>query len=337
MSGPKEKNTQRSKVIYSIAILLAGIFLYFALRGLDWAAFMASLQNANYWFIILILIWSSITNGVRAFRWRILLAAEKYIPLSKVFWANMAGYLGNNILPARAGEWIRASYVSAENELSFLFCLATGLVERLIDLIALVILGMLALSVSGLLSGTLQNAIKAMSVVALVGLVALLILPYFGNKLHQIVQMLPILNIPTREKVSRWLDQFLQGIAALHHPTRAIAFILFTGLIWLLDAIGVLLLAHALHLRFSLVEAFLLLAGLGLSSAIPSTPGYIGIYQFVAVVVLQPFGISNADAIALIIFLQVSGLIIVVFWGGLALGRAAYLLKPDLMRNNAEH
>jgi glycosyltransferase 2 family protein len=314
--------------MYAIAILLAGLFLYFALRGLDWAAFLAVLRNANYRLIPLIFLWSSISSWIRALRWRVLLTVEQNIPAVNVFWANMAGYLGNNILPARAGEWIRASYVSTENDLSFLFCLATGLVERLVDLIALVVLGFLALAVSGLLSASFQYGLKLMSIVAAVGLVVLLVMPYFGGRVHKILQSLPILNASIKEKLGGWVDHFLDGIAALHQPVRAGTFLLLTGLIWLLDGIGVILLAHSLHLQFSLIEAFLLLAGLGLSSAIPSTPGYIGIYQFVAVVVLQPFGISNASAVALIIFLQVASFLIIAFWGGIALWRAAYLSKP---------
>jgi len=50
--------------------------------------------------------------------------------------------------------------------------------------------------------------------------------------------------------------------------------------------------------------AFLLIAGLGLGSALPSTPGYIGIWQFVAVSILTPFGFSKTDAVAYILVAQ---------------------------------
>jgi len=53
--------------------------------------------------------------------------------------------------------------------------------------------------------------------------------------------------------------------------------------------------------------ALLLLTALGLGSALPSTPGYVGIYQFVAVTVLTPFGIGRDEALAFILVLQVLG------------------------------
>jgi uncharacterized membrane protein YbhN (UPF0104 family) len=67
--------------------------------------------------------------------------------------------------------------------------------------------------------------------------------------------------------------------------------------------------------------AFLLIASLGLGSALPSTPGYIGIYQFVAVVVLTPFGFSRTDAIAYILVAQALIYVVIGFWGSLGLWR----------------
>jgi len=67
--------------------------------------------------------------------------------------------------------------------------------------------------------------------------------------------------------------------------------------------------------------AFLLIAGLGLGSALPSTPGYVGIYQFVAVSVLTPFGFSKTDAIAYILLAQAISYLLVGFWGTIGLMR----------------
>jgi uncharacterized membrane protein YbhN (UPF0104 family) len=72
---------------------------------------------------------------------------------------------------------------------------------------------------------------------------------------------------------------------------------------------------RALGLTFSFRVALLLLTGLGLGSALPSTPGYVGIYQFVAVTVLTPFGIGRDEALAYILVSQVLGSLIVLAFG----------------------
>jgi hypothetical protein len=61
--------------------------------------------------------------------------------------------------------------------------------------------------------------------------------------------------------------------------------------------------------------AMLLLTGLGLGSALPSTPGYVGIYQFVAVTVLVPLGIAKAPALAYILLVQASGYVVTLLLG----------------------
>ena len=87
-------------------------------------------------------------------------------------------------------------------------------------------------------------------------------------------------------------------------PVVSSGFLGLTVLIWCLDALGTVIVGAALGFRIPIAVAFLLIAGLGLGSALPSTPGYVGIYQFVAVTVLTPFGFSRTDAIAYILVAQ---------------------------------
>ena len=65
----------------------------------------------------------------------------------------------------------------------------------------------------------------------------------------------------------------------------------------------------------------LLLAGMGLGSALPATPGYVGIYQFAAVTILPPFGIDRNAALAYIIVAQALGYVVVLVLGLLGLYR----------------
>ena len=248
-------------------------------------------------------------------RWRILLTAETQIPLPKVFWANMAGYLGNNILPARAGEFIRAAYLGRQNKISTSFVFATGLVERLIDVITLVILGAISLSMMNILSSPLQIALQAMSAVAICGLLVVLLLPNFGIWISEVITASTSLDESAKSKLAGLITQFLRGLETLHQFHRIFFFVLLTAVIWTMDGLGTILLSRILHLPLSLDQAFVLLAGLGLSSAIPSTPGYFGIYQFVAIEILEPFGISSADALAFILFIQITNLLALVVWG----------------------
>jgi hypothetical protein len=106
---------------------------------------------------------------------------------------------------------------------------------------------------------------------------------------------------------------------AFANPTRGFAFAGMTILIWLTDAVGTMIGARAFGFSLSLPIAVMLLAGLGLSSAIPFTPGYVGVYQFVAVAVLVPLGFPRSGVLAYIIVAQALGYVIITVWGLLGL------------------
>ncbi len=106
----------------------------------------------------------------------------------------MAGYLANNILPARAGELVRAAYLARQNNISISYALAVGLVERLMDLIALIVLGSLALSSTGIVSPVFQNALKGVSAMGLIGLAAIFVLPHFGQFASRLIMAFPVLK-----------------------------------------------------------------------------------------------------------------------------------------------
>ena len=102
------------------------------------------------------------------------------------------------------------------------------------------------------------------------------------------------------------------GLRAFHDWGRFAGFVLLTVAVWVTDAFSTMTGAAALGIGISFPMALLLLAGLGIGSSLPSTPGYIGVYQFVAVTILTPFGISRDAALAYIFVFQAVGYAVVL-------------------------
>jgi glycosyltransferase 2 family protein len=121
---------------------------------------------------------------------------------------------------------------------------------------------------------------------------------------------------------------------ALQHPGSLAGFVFLTFVAWGFDSIFAIQIASALHLSLSFFQALILLAALGLSSAIPSTPGYIGIYQFVAVSLFPLFGFTQSQSLAYIIILQAIAYLSVILWGFMGLWRlnALQLFKPSQLK-----
>jgi uncharacterized membrane protein YbhN (UPF0104 family) len=231
-----------------------------------------------------------------------------------VFLATMAGYLGNAFLPARAGEVVRTLVISGRSSLSKTYVLTTALSERLMDVIALVLWASLILLGVHPKPAWMGGVARTMAVVASLGAVVIAVLPHTGSLCENLLRRIPM-PPALRARLLEFSSQVLLGMRAFHHTGRFLGFAVFTVVIWVTDAIGTMIAGHALSLSISFPMAMLLLTGLGLGSALPSTPGYVGIYQFVAVTILVPLGIAKSQALAFILLTQAYGYVVVLVMG----------------------
>ena len=304
----------RSAWSWILSASLAALLLWWAVRGVEWKRVAALLANADWRLVAAAAGATSFSLFLRGLRWRILLNAACRLPVATVFWANNAGYLGNNLLPARAGELIRSFLISSRSTLSRTYVLTTALSERLMDVIALVLGSSLLLLGIHPKPGWMEDLSRTMAIVAAAGAAAITVLPHTGRLPEVMIQRIP-LPARLREPALGLVAQVLSGMRALHNWRRFAGFAGLTVVIWLSDTVGAMSMGRALGLALPFSTAFLLLTGMGLSSALPSTPGYVGIFQFVAVTVLTPFGYSRSGAIALVLALQTIAYAVVLTFG----------------------
>ena len=318
--------TPRPRAIYWVASLsLAGVLLYISLRGIEWVRVWSIVRGARPPAVALAMAVMSLTLFLRAVRWRVLLSAEGNVSIPLAFWATAAGYLGNNVLPARAGEVVRTVMISGRSGMSKAFVLTTALSERVVDAIALITISGTVLLTIPEKPGWLADAARPFAILGLVGVACIALVPAYESLWFRVLARLPVPH-RLRDKVEHVLRQALQGIRSFHDVGRLCRFLALTAVIWLIDGMTTVLSAYAIGLSIHLPLAFLLVAGLGLGSALPSTPGYVGIYQFVAISVLTPFGFSRTDAIAYILFYQAIAYVVVLSWGLIALGQQRGIL-----------
>ena len=310
----KPAKNKRVSWIFLFAVALAILLLYVTLRGLDWRTFWNTVRNGDYEIVLITIPIASLNYFIRAIRWSIFIRSEKKVSVISVFWANMVGYMGNAYLPARAGEILRSIFLGQVRGLGTSFVLATALTERALDVVALVIIGSTAMLGQSSIPIELQNAMRVTASAGIIGLMTILIMPYQEKLAFNVLHKLPLPE-KFQGTLSEQISRFLIGIRSLQNSKRAFMFGALTIVIWLVDSIANVIGVHIIGQSLNIGQALILLAALGLSSAIPSTPGYVGVYQFVAVLVLVPFGFSRSDALAYILISQISSYIIITFWG----------------------
>jgi uncharacterized protein (TIRG00374 family) len=305
--------------------------LWYSLRGIEWLRVWQIVKGAHLGGVALAMALMSTTLFLRSFRWRVLLLAKGRVSVADAFWATGAGYLGNSLLPARAGEVVRTVMISRRTKMTKTFVLTTALSERVVDAIALITISATVLLVLPEKPGWLADAARPFAVLGLCGVLTIAIVPIFEAFWFRLLERLPVPH-GLRDKAEHALQHGLQGIRSFHDRGRLLRFLGLTAVIWLLDGVGTVVGAQAIGLTIELPVAFLLIAGLGLGSAMPSTPGYLGVYQFVAVSILTPFGLSKTDAIAYILLFQAMNYVVVLFWGGIGLSQQRGKAESGVLR-----
>ncbi|TAK24709.1 MAG: flippase-like domain-containing protein [Chloroflexota bacterium] len=297
-----------------LALPLAVVLLYLAVRSVDPAEVLTTATRANPWWMVAVWLSMTASQFARSVRWRILLRAQGPISYPDAFWATTAGYVGNNVLPARAGEVIRTALAARASGLPASFIFATAMVERVMDVPTLVAAALVASLFTGALAPVFEQALGVMALAALGGVLFLLAAPSATRPISWVLGRIP-LGAQARERIGEQLGRLLLGFETLRQPRRVVPFLAMTVVVWSNDIVTCLLLAQALGLSMTVPMVILLLAGLGLSSALPSTPGFVGIYQFVAVTVLTRFDFTPSAAIAYIVLLQTMIYAVVLPWG----------------------
>lgn len=317
-SQVKSRRDKASLISLAVALALAALLLVLAFRGVDWSAMWGRLRQARFDLLALAFLIFTVSYFIRGLRWRILLSADRPVSPLTAFWGICTGYLGNDFLPARAGELIRSALIARKTGISVSYVLATAVVERVLDVVALVLISAGAVAALGSAPAWLVAATRVMTVLAVAGLAAFYVIPRIHRQLEWLLARV-VRAKALRERLARLLAQALLGLRSVQSVPRATGFAGLTAVIWFMDSLSLMIVARAFSLTLALPQALLLLAALGLASAAPSTPGYVGIFQFVAVTVLAPFGFTSAEALAFILGAQAVIYAVVIVWGLLGL------------------
>lgn len=286
----------------AVALVLAAVLLYFAFRGVSWGELYQRLRYARLEVLVLVMVAFTCSYFCRGLRWGVLLSAVGRLPTLTVFWATATGYLGNSFLPARAGELIRSAMLARSTGVDVGYVLATAVTERVLDAGVLVLIGVVALTAVGELPAWLSSSMQVMAVAGALGLTGLFCVPRLEPLIRVVVARLPF--GARRARVDGLVAKFLLGLRSFQDPARAAKFLGLTAVIWTIDTTAAIVCARGLDTTLLPQQAALLIAALGLASAAPSTPGFVGVYQFVTVSVLALFGIAQGEALAFILVFQ---------------------------------
>jgi uncharacterized protein (TIRG00374 family) len=310
----------RSARKFIIGVIFSALFLFLALRNIDWSDFFAALLSARFLYLIPAVAVSLIGHCFRAYRWRFMLAPVKRIKPTRLFSVLMIGYMANNLLPARLGEVLRAYVLGRTEQINKTGAFATIVYERIVDVFALLVLLWFTLIKQSGLGWIRVGGLWILGMNA-----ALLILLFYMERsrarteliLGKLARALPA---AFREKALKTAGSFLEGLKIIGEAKSGAMVALFTIPVWLAAILAIYFCLGAMDLHVPYLTSTCLIVLISLGSMIPSAPAYIGTTQYACVVGLSLVGIGKSEALAFSIlyhatqFLPVTILGLIFLW-----------------------
>ncbi len=321
-----------------VGLALSAGFLYLALRGLGINDIWEPLKSARYWWLLPGVGVYFIGVWVRSWRWHYLLRPVKLVSTPSIFPIVAIGYMGNNIYPARAGEFLRAFVLKRKEDISISASLATIVVERVFD--GVVMLGFVFLNLPELAtltgtSGFIGNiqTLAIWGAVAFLGvLVVFLAAAMFPAPAEKVIVKLIKILLPERfqVKANDIVLRFLNGLESLRSPREAIMVLLTSIVIWLLETGKYWFVMQAFDFQVSFFALMLMNGIVNLATTIPSAPGYVGTFDAPGIAVLTAYGVDQGVAAGYTLVLHAA------LWLPITLLGAYYMLREGIRWQGGE-
>lgn len=288
-----------------VGFALSGALLWWVLRDVSAATVWGVLSRSNPWLFFLATAAATIIFPVRALRWKVILEpVAPGIAFGPLWRSTAIGMMINNVLPARAGEIARAYALTREDpRVPFSTAVASLVVDRLFDAVVLLGLGLLAIMdpafpANATIGGTPLAEWARGGIVLTAGMLAVVyLLVFFPARLIRAFELLSRRLSPRIEERGRVaLHRFSDGLSVMRSPGRFALVFAWTLLHWLIAGLGTWLgfLAVGIDLPFSAALFVQTVTAFGV--ALPSAPGFFGVFEAIAVLTLAVYGVSAALA-----------------------------------------
>jgi uncharacterized protein (TIRG00374 family) len=275
-----------------VGIPASAAFMFLAVRGADLNAVWQTLQDVRWGPLALAVCCMGVVYWLQAARWRKIAATRA----SQRHFVEMvvSGVAVNNVLPGRVGDLLRARWVS-RGAFSGGRGLATVVIDRGFDLLVLAFFLIATLPL--VTDETWVDRIVVGSVLVLLALwIGILAARAYTRRR-------PRARRQHRGLARRFARDTLDGLSQPLDTSRAVLVGLSLGA-WLVWAGAAILTARAVGVELSLVEAVFVTAAINLGVAIPSSPGFVGTYQWLGVSALALFGVAQEAGLAFAIAMQ---------------------------------
>ncbi|MCC6932935.1 MAG: flippase-like domain-containing protein [Deltaproteobacteria bacterium] len=328
-----------SKRILSLfGLIFSAIIIIYLATQLNRQELINSLRSIRFVYLPLLIVLMVILNILRALRWKHLLKTDTIPATKNLFEAIIVGFTATFVLPLRAGEFVRAFYISKLENVFFIGAFASIVIERIFDVLALLVLFSCTLVGLPNMPTLVVLGAKSMALLATV-MIAVIAVAY--KKPQFVINtanfcghwLLPKKLYPLLDKFLNFTHEFLHGLQSIKHFSSLIFVIIYTALIWLLVSafywVSLLALGYSAGFFMGIVVTVIV----ALAIAAPSAPGFIGTYQAGCIIALSTLlGLSETFAITYSVITHILQAIFIIATGFYYLARRGLCLQELVKR-----
>ena len=334
-----------------IGLLFSGIALYLTFINIPLGSLSDYIITINYWWIFPSLVFALLSYGLRVIRWQLILKPVKKIGFMHAFHPLVIGFMVNCVFPGRVGEIARPAILYKRDKIEFSKVLATVAVERIFDLVVLLLsfiyilatieinpdlditFGKYHLTTATL--NTISGATLKVSIV-LVGMILLISASRSRSAIGRIIMKSPDalvfagshfkekLRKGICRKIVHVLNNIAHGFEVLKSPRDIIVCLVHSFLIWGLVVLSLYVLVFGCPgIQISFLEAYAVEIIICFFIMLPSVPGFWGLWEAGGVFALMIFGIPAKEAAGLTLtyhFIHVIPVIIIGIVSAMIIG-----------------
>jgi glycosyltransferase 2 family protein len=313
-------------ILLAVGLPISGLLLFLAVRGAHLSRVAETLADANAPGVAAAVLALAAVYVLQAERWRVL--AARRLPLASHLGLVVAAVAVNNVLPGRLGDVLRSRWLAVDARLQGGRALATVVLDRGADLVTLVVMFLCVLPFVTRVGWVDRLAVGGIAAAVLLGVLWASARAYTSRRPHGRVPA------PSRGRVRAVIRDTLDGVSGGVDPGGIAVAVLLSVLVWAFWAAAAWLVARSLGISLGLTETLFITAAMNLGVAVPSSPGFVGAYQWLAVETLSLFEVGREEALAFSILMQAAWYLPTTVAGGaLVLRRLLRGARPATATN----
>jgi uncharacterized protein (TIRG00374 family) len=312
-----------------IGVAISALFIALFMRATDPAEIGHALEQANYWYLIPATAVLFLAICVRCVRWSVLMRPIASMSPARLFPYAIIGYMANNLLPARAGEVVRAYVLGDREDVSTVGTFGTIAVERLFDGCILVIMLLVAGSFVGFDDPRLRAIAVVSSVLFVAAVSAFYALTFSEARAKRVIHwMLRILPDRFEHRAEGMADNLVVSLRSVHDWRSLGAVVFLSALAWTIEGGAYAIVGLGFDLGVGFADYLFLLSAANLAIIIPTFFGGTGPFEWAAKHVLVSSGVASSTASAYAVVAHATVLIpttilgLILLWSfGVSFGR----------------